>query len=55
VKIVAVPNGRAAFLYLAEDVDREKVVDGALGRRGVDLAAWREGGLGRGAAGWGAS
>jgi hypothetical protein len=46
VRIVAVPNGRAAFLYLAEGVDREKVVEGALGRRGVDLAAWREEGWG---------
>ena len=45
-KIVAVPNGRSAFLYLAEDVDVAKVVAGALSRRGIDLAAWREDGWG---------
>ena len=41
-KIVAVPNGRSAFLYLAEDVDVSEVVTGVLSRRGIDLAAWRE-------------
>ncbi|MCA1728581.1 MAG: alkaline phosphatase family protein [Actinobacteria bacterium] len=41
-EILAVPNGRSAFLYLGEGVDREKVVAGVLSRRGVDLAAWRE-------------
>lgn len=41
---VAVPNGRAAFLYLRDPELTEAVVAGALGRRGVDLAAWREGG-----------
>jgi len=42
VEIVAVPNGRSAFLYLAEGVDREEIVTGVLSRRGLDLAAWRE-------------
>jgi hypothetical protein len=46
VKIVAVPNGRSAFLYLREDVDRDKVVTGVLSRRGIDLAAWQEDGWG---------
>jgi Type I phosphodiesterase / nucleotide pyrophosphatase len=41
-EILAVPNGRSAFLYLAGGVDRENVVDGVLSRRGIDLAAWRE-------------
>ncbi|HZB82216.1 MAG TPA: alkaline phosphatase family protein [Rubrobacteraceae bacterium] len=41
-KVVAIPNGRSAFLYLAEGVDRETVVSGVLSRRGVDLAAWRD-------------
>jgi len=46
VEILAVPNGRSAFLYLAGGVDREKVVANAHSRRGVDLAAWSEGGWG---------
>ena len=46
VKILAVPNGRSAFLYFADGVDREKVVANALSRRGVDLAAWSESGWG---------
>jgi len=41
-EILAVPNGRSAFLYLEEGVGREKVVAGVLSRRGVDLAAWRD-------------
>jgi hypothetical protein len=41
-KIVAIPNGRSAFLYLADGADREKVVSGVLSRRGIDLAAWRD-------------
>jgi hypothetical protein len=45
-KIVAVPNGRSAFLYLAEDVDIAEVVTGVLSRRGIDLAAWPEDGWG---------
>ncbi len=43
-EILAVPNGRSALLYLADGVDREKVVANALSRRGVDLAGWSEGG-----------
>ena len=43
-EIVAVPNGRSAFLYLAEDVDHAEVVADLLSRRGIDLAAWRENG-----------
>jgi type I phosphodiesterase/nucleotide pyrophosphatase len=46
VRIVAVPNGRSALLYLDENVDRGKVVAEVLSRRGVDLAAWREDGWG---------
>jgi hypothetical protein len=42
VRIVTVPNGRSALLYLAEGVDREKTVTAVLSRRGIDLAAWRE-------------
>ena len=45
-KIVAVPNGRSAFLYLAEGVDIAEVVTSVLSRRGVDLAAWQEDGWG---------
>ena len=43
-EIVAVPNGRSAFLYLAEGVDHAEVVADLLSRRGIDLAAWREDG-----------
>lgn len=46
VKTIAVPNGRSAFLYLSGGMDREEVADGALARRGVDLATWREDGWG---------
>jgi hypothetical protein len=42
LEIVVVPNGRSAFLYLEEGVDREKVVARVLSRRGVDIAAWQE-------------
>jgi hypothetical protein len=38
VRVLAVPNGRAALLYLGEGVDREAVIEDLLGRRGVDLA-----------------
>ncbi len=41
--VVVVPNGRAALLYLREDVELGDVVENLLGRRGVDLAAWMEG------------
>jgi predicted AlkP superfamily pyrophosphatase or phosphodiesterase len=42
--VVVVPNGRSALLYLREDVELESVVERVAGRRGVDLAAWIEGG-----------
>ncbi|ABG04959.1 type I phosphodiesterase/nucleotide pyrophosphatase [Rubrobacter xylanophilus DSM 9941] len=41
---VAVPNGRAALLYLREPALAGAAAAAALGRRGVDVAAWREGG-----------
>ena len=41
--IVVVPNGRSALLYLRDDVELRSIVEGLVGRRGVDLAAWREG------------
>jgi len=46
MRVVAVPNGRSALLYLGEGVDRGEVVSSALSRRGVDLAAWWEDGWG---------
>ena len=49
VDVVAVPNGRSALLYLAEgasDLEREATVEKVLSRRGVDVAAWRDGGWG---------
>src|ERR671921_136849 len=42
--VVVVPNGRSALLYLREGVELESVVERLTGRRGVDLAAWLEGG-----------
>ena len=39
VRVLAVPNGRAALLYLGEGVDREEIMEDLVGRRGVDLAA----------------
>ena len=42
VEIVAVPNGRSAFLYLEEGLNREEIVGNLLSRRGIDLAAWKE-------------
>jgi hypothetical protein len=42
--VVVVPNGRSALLYLRDDVELDPVVEGLVGRRGVDLAAWMEGG-----------
>ncbi|MCA1687342.1 MAG: alkaline phosphatase family protein, partial [Actinobacteria bacterium] len=39
VRVLAVPNGRAALLYFGEGVDREEVIEDLIGRRGVDLAA----------------
>ena len=44
--VVVVPNGRSALLYLRERVDLRSVVEHLVGRRGVDLAAWMEGGWG---------
>ena len=44
--VVVVPNGRSALLYLRDDVELGTVVEHLAGRRGVDLAAWMEGGWG---------
>ena len=44
VRLLAVPNGRAALLYLGEGVDREGVIEDLIGRRGVDLAAHEDAG-----------
>jgi hypothetical protein len=44
VRVLAVPNGRAALLYLGEGVDREGVIEDLIGRRGVDLAAHEDAG-----------
>jgi hypothetical protein len=41
--VVLVPNGRSALLYLHEDVELDPLVEGLVGRRGVDLAAWVDG------------
>ena len=38
------PNGRAALVYLNGGVDRGRVIDDLLGRRGVDLATYEEAG-----------
>ena len=46
VRVLAVPNGRAALLYLGEEVDRERVIEDLIGRRGVDLAAYEDDGWG---------
>ncbi len=46
VRVLAVPNGRAALLYLGEGVDREGVIEDLIGRRGVDLAAHEDDGWG---------
>lgn len=43
VDILVVPNGRSALLYFREGVVQRDVVEGLAGRKGVDLAAWREG------------
>ena len=37
--VVSVPNGRAALLYLHDEVERQALVDALLLRKGVDLAA----------------
>jgi hypothetical protein len=44
VRVLAVPNGRAALLYLGEGVDREGVIEDLIGRRGVDLVAYEDAG-----------
>jgi hypothetical protein len=41
--VVVVPNGRSALLYLRDDVELDPLVEGLVGRRGVDLAAWMDG------------
>jgi hypothetical protein len=46
VRVLAVPNGRAALLYLGEGVDREGMIEDLIGRRGVDLAAHEDEGWG---------
>ena len=43
-RILAVPNGRSAFLYLRAGIMPESVVGRLVSRRGIDLAAWREDG-----------
>ena len=42
--VVVVPNGRSALLYLRKGVELDAVVERLIGRRGVDLAAWMDGG-----------
>jgi hypothetical protein len=44
VGVLIVPNGRAAMLHLGESVDRDGVVEDAIGRRGVDVAAYEDDG-----------
>ena len=41
--VVAVPNGRAALLYLQDEVEREALVESLVHRKGVDLAARLDG------------
>jgi hypothetical protein len=43
-RVMAVPNGRAALVYLGEGVNRERVIEDLIGRRGVDLAAHEDDG-----------
>ncbi len=43
--VVAIPNGRAALLYLGETASPEGVSEKLVSRNGVDLAAWRGDGL----------
>jgi hypothetical protein len=43
VDAVVVPNGRAVLYYTRRGMDREAMVDALAERRGVDLAAWRQG------------
>jgi hypothetical protein len=44
VGVLVVPNGRAALVYLNGRVDRGRVIEDLLGRRGVDLAAHEDAG-----------
>ena len=44
IRTMVVPNGRAAMVYLGEGMDRERVIEDLLGRRGVDLAAHEDDG-----------
>jgi hypothetical protein len=44
VGVLVVPNGRAALVYLNGGVDRGRVIEDLLGRRGVDLAAHEDAG-----------
>jgi hypothetical protein len=44
VRMLAVPNGRAALVYLGDTEEREEAIEDLLGRRGVDLAALEDGG-----------
>jgi hypothetical protein len=41
--VVLVPNGRSALLYLREEVELDPLIEGLVGRRGVDFAAWVDG------------
>ena len=44
VRMLAVPNGRAALVYLGGTEEWEEVIEDLLDRRGVDLAAREDGG-----------
>jgi hypothetical protein len=44
IGVLVVPNGRAALVYLGDEVNRGRVLDDLLGRRGVDLAAHEDAG-----------
>jgi hypothetical protein len=44
VGVLVVPNGRAALVYLNGGVDRGRVIEDLLGRRGVDVAAHEDAG-----------
>jgi hypothetical protein len=44
VRMLAVPNGRAALVYLGRTEERGEVIEHLIGRRGVDLAAHGDGG-----------
>jgi hypothetical protein len=44
VKVLVVPNGRAAMLHLGESVDLDGVIEDLIGHRGVDLAVYEDDG-----------